>query len=1039
MVAAQATDKDFVLAVDGKKVAMGLNDNYGDIDLWGLESPPLEATKASFKDDIRLITELREVVVEERDETKLSQLTSQKKETLYPVLRSLAEKFSFRIKDLRELILSQCFLKKRLEKLSRESSELENKYKIALSKIAANVFKSKHIIKKTLTTNHQLCVFGSIICDDRNATDESIIDMAKQGNIIQLKEPENLPLDYRNESHLVKQRTEQWHSLRSQAPVTGSSMHNALGFRRLKDQNDHIKAVGTGSTREYPPEILARLQHGIDNENNALATVASYAIPFLLPGQNVYEEGARFITHDGVKLIEVSSDGSLRDANNRITHVLEIKCPIPIPEKLPVLYNIPVYYVCQVMAEMASVGCDKGLFVSYNNESTSVIEVSFDADLWEMLLKETSTIYSGVTPILRRKKSENVPIILQHLKKFPKEHCKLLLEVPSATCSDSENRTSLENSPYLFATQSRLSDKHTVSDLRGVLNTLIDISKETRLILRRKASEVLGFIITDTDRMPNKEIPHHIPIAYAMKGSSLKIKELRQMCEKVRNKCFEAGINIVCESYDGQWHGVTVRDTYYYPLTRLELQKDVWRDVLRMPKQALISHFKQKCVTQISRDGSSIDLSVISITRNCSGGLIVSNKELAQVQTPAILFTNKQTTKDHSTAAEQSVSTISLTASDVDKIRQSFATTTGKFAERLRTGTIEEISSVLNAKSLNSLCTKPQLLCLAQALSHYEPLGRLKSSMIKSKIVNEISRYIGDQSSVSPGTKQRMPMSLKQLACKVLSSKLYSKETLAAAYATAIYEVREKEWESSFPCPIVFKVNDREIRLFSRPEYNTQRKKCEVKVIDPSHLLVNNRTAILSKGMSQVKSAEFAKVCDTHPDVINRALVVDIIDKQNVAYAQKVFSKEVEQALTENVALNEANYVHLIREWYEAIDTPGIPSRKRLDQLINFRQYLLENVHFNHFPPPGIHVKGISTVQFTGFVQNVDMRILLYSLTKKGTYNHRSIGTLAVESFFSDLSYMSPNDCPKAISIPKMIAHVTEINHFKHDQDNGFV
>ena len=36
---------------------------------------------------------------------------------------------------------------------------------------------------------------------------------------------------------------------------------------------------------------------------------------------------------------------------------------------------------------------------------------------------------------------------------------------------------------------------------------------------------------------------------------------------------------------------------------------------------------------------------------------------------------------------------------------------------------------------------------------------------------------------------------------------------------------------------------------------------------------------------------------DTYPDVLSKAIVVDHIDRQSIAFAQQVFSKEVEDVL----------------------------------------------------------------------------------------------------------------------------------------------
>lgn len=55
---AAQTEKSFVLSLDGKKVASGLSDEFGDINLFGYEQPTLQVQLESFKGDIDKIMEL---------------------------------------------------------------------------------------------------------------------------------------------------------------------------------------------------------------------------------------------------------------------------------------------------------------------------------------------------------------------------------------------------------------------------------------------------------------------------------------------------------------------------------------------------------------------------------------------------------------------------------------------------------------------------------------------------------------------------------------------------------------------------------------------------------------------------------------------------------------------------------------------------------------------------------------------------------------------------------------------------------------------
>ena len=84
------------------------------------------------------------------------------------------------------------------------------------------------------------------------------------------------------------------------------------------------------------------------------------------------------------------------------------------------------------------------------------------------------------------------------------------------------------------------------------------------------------FVLTDTDREYSKDKPNAIPIAYALKGKSLKVSICRQMMNDVQNFLHEKGVNILVEAYNDQWSGLVFRDQNSNPLTLFELQRDLW-------------------------------------------------------------------------------------------------------------------------------------------------------------------------------------------------------------------------------------------------------------------------------------------------------------------------------------------------------------------------------------------------------------------------------------------------------------------------------
>ena len=97
--------------------------------------------------------------------------------------------------------------------------------------------------------------------------------------------------------------------------------------------------------------------------------------------------------------------------------------------------------------------------------------------------------------------------------------------------------------------------------------------------------------------------------------------------------------------------------------------------------------------------------------------------------------------------------------------------------------------------------------------------------------------------------------------------------------------------------------------------------------------------------------------------------------------------------------------------------------------------YLGKFYNPKQYPSNCKHIKGLPTTTYQAIRHNVCTRIQLYWISNKKTYNQRAVSTLAVESFFSDLSTLANNNSGITLStdIPKYIGKVTQMNNLKHD------
>ncbi|MES9972477.1 MAG: hypothetical protein ABW092_20780 [Candidatus Thiodiazotropha sp.] len=193
---------------------------------------------------------------------------------------------------------------------------------------------------------------------------------------------------------------------------------------------------------------------------------------------------------------------------------------------------------------------------------------------------------------------------------YVKEKVHFLVEVRSVKSMDCNAKLmSDETSPYCY--HESCGDK--IQDMN--LKAFLCVCHEARSSLdkayklcRTRATEFLGFMISDLDREYNPEQYHAVPIAYALKGYSLPIDILRKMIEHVLLECQQKDLYTPVCCFDGQWCRMAVRDRNNKPLTILQLQKDTYSEVRNMSKGVLINTLCEMNVVKMSEDQTIEDV-----------------------------------------------------------------------------------------------------------------------------------------------------------------------------------------------------------------------------------------------------------------------------------------------------------------------------------------------------------------------------------------------------------------------------------------------
>ena len=238
-IAQQAKEKgcQYILSFDGKLVAKGFKgETYGDINLWGVEKPiSLQATLDLLKRNIRTAERIADT------------LTTNTVFRRTMALQSLLTQVSSRIRNLRKSISGEHHIRLKIVKMIHNQT-LDQKqrysYKMQLSFLNEHSARCDSQIGRALVLNKRITKALSQCRKNLDVfSNQAAVELQKQNNAYFLFNVERnsnyFDLDLRENSDIVKQRSDKWMELRKSAKVTGSTLYKALGLSSLSDLKQH--------------------------------------------------------------------------------------------------------------------------------------------------------------------------------------------------------------------------------------------------------------------------------------------------------------------------------------------------------------------------------------------------------------------------------------------------------------------------------------------------------------------------------------------------------------------------------------------------------------------------------------------------------------------------------------------------------------------------------------------------------------------------------------------------------------------------------
>ena len=250
------------------RLSKGLKgERLGDIDLWSHECPPTLGDKLQkLEHHKRIISEGIEFL-ENSDDLDL-----------YMKLKHILKISSFRIKDIREVLLKQT---RRLSYLNGISSDPN--FKIAAkSACKVKIYECKVFINKALALNLRICKCLVQLQSSEDHFNPENITLCNVHNVRRLHNTSYVGAhcDLNVNTHLIKQGSEEWMDLRKSSHITGSTAYNALGFRGFKSMREDFKQfIYNKEPSPFPAEVQQRLNYGRIHEMAMNHNIIIFYIP----------------------------------------------------------------------------------------------------------------------------------------------------------------------------------------------------------------------------------------------------------------------------------------------------------------------------------------------------------------------------------------------------------------------------------------------------------------------------------------------------------------------------------------------------------------------------------------------------------------------------------------------------------------------------------------------------------------------------------------------------------------------------------------
>ena len=807
------TEKSLKICVDLKRINANKASQMSTVDLWGLEDEPTkQEIFLQLELDISLVSDLRNIIHSFQEEEKhtMNELVDPgTREIMIDRLKDIILILSRRIEQLRRVLKGKEDLSERLKK----KAELENakdwrksRFAYAISSIKTFMHNVNECISNAIQAVDNLCLYLSSLNKSHDFERGNTAYLDSQQNYACL----NGQLE-ENTSSLrhTRQRSDAWFAARKSAKVSASSLHHSIGLGLLKQQQRHFDEV---IMKKLPTLTQSSaMTHGITNEINGCATIVGKILPSLFPHVTSHEVGSYVLETNGYPFVIASPDGE-GWVDGKVRYLFEIKCQVKSNSwKYPVFYNIPRYYLPQILCQLGvskhALGYQvmETIFVSWSDDTTTAFLVKFDERVWLKLLAAARELYGDSDPVRPKKKLEIVPEMQDELLKFSETNVTFLGEFKSLKAAKCEHGNEASDGPYTYHQRNREVDYiASLPEVKRELISIIDILKQEQKLTSPQGTDIIVFMLSDLDRTYDINQPYVFPIAYGISPKNIKTDTVRQMLEYVRFEAKERNLSVNVEAFDGQFSKIATSTRTGHPLTVLEEMKAVWKDMRLASKRDLMSSILglQEVLSRNASFASLSELVQIEVQQNLhdnnptfTGPIFVGpirgqqgpSQETLAKMTDLLTRSTFRKSEETSNIKERQSEKPEQERIDMENMRNSLAqNATVKRQSRWKVMSKCSFQTCFaNGESINNSFTKPELHIMLKSLPHsFQEMARkkhLNQSALKGIFINFYLQIFGKEPTFATISSTKTPKSLKQLTRDTI--RRVSKETLNALTA----------------------------------------------------------------------------------------------------------------------------------------------------------------------------------------------------------------------------------------------------------------